>query len=121
VTNKLIDLPSVKWTSQPWRSDAACKGEPVAVWFATAGHGVRVAKRICGTCPVRLDCLEWAVTEQINHGILGGRTPRERRILRRGHTSLAVCGTLEGVNVHEGASEPLCAACLSVRHGGQNG
>jgi WhiB family redox-sensing transcriptional regulator len=112
----LIDLPSIGWKPQPWRSEAACKGEPVDVWFATQGHGVKVAKRICNTCPVRIDCLKWAVEEQINHGIYGGRTPRERRMLRRGSTSFEICGTIEGANAHLDANQPLCPACLGVRH-----
>jgi len=112
----MIDLPSIGWTPQPWREHAACKGEPVDVWFSTQGHGVTIAKRICNTCPVRLECLRWAVDEQINHGIYGARTPRERQVLRRGHTNLAVCGTIEGANLHIDNRQPLCNACLGIRH-----
>jgi WhiB family redox-sensing transcriptional regulator len=116
MAGNLIDLPSIGWTPQPWRTDAACKGEPTEVWFATQGHGVKVAKRICGTCPVRNDCLRWAVDQHINHGIYGGRTPRERRMLRRGTAGYDLCGTMEGANAHLDANQPLCPACLGVRN-----
>jgi WhiB family redox-sensing transcriptional regulator len=114
--SNLIDLPSIDWTPQPWREQAACKGEPTEVWFATQGHGVKVAKRICNTCPVRIDCLRWAVDEQINHGIFGGRTPRERRMLRRGNAGYELCGTMEGANQHLDRNQPLCPACLGVKN-----
>lgn len=110
-----IDLPSIEWTPQPWRQHAACKGEPVEVFFAKKGGNVARAKAICMTCPVRLECLSWAVEARIGFGIFGGRTPRERRMLRKDHTDIGICGTMEGAHAHLEAGEPLCTACLSAR------
>lgn len=39
------------------------------------------ARAICAGCPVREACLAAGIAE--DHGIWGGLTPRERRVLRR--------------------------------------
>lgn len=44
------------------------------------------AKSICGLCPVRQRCLEWALSQPMSHdqhGVFGGLAPRERNRLRR--------------------------------------
>jgi WhiB family redox-sensing transcriptional regulator len=44
---------------------------------------VAEAKAVCAACPVRRECLAFALrTEQV-HGIWGGTTPDERAIARR--------------------------------------
>lgn len=40
------------------------------------------AKRICNSCPVRTECLEYAIAEDLDHGIWGGTTPQDRRYRR---------------------------------------
>ncbi|HEY7821436.1 MAG TPA: WhiB family transcriptional regulator [Acidimicrobiia bacterium] len=109
-----IDLPSIEWVPQPWRQHAACKGHPVELFFAKKGGPLGEAKEICMSCPVRLDCLQWAVDAGIPFGVFGGRSPRERRALRRGHADLGICGTLEGAGRHLDAGEPLCSACIGA-------
>ena len=42
------------------------------------------AKAICAECPVRLECLEWALSVAEPHGVWGGYTESERRDLRLG-------------------------------------
>lgn len=41
----------------------------------------REAKRQCGLCSQRERCLAYALVHQINYGIWGGLTTRERRRL----------------------------------------
>ena len=41
------------------------------------------AKAICGGCTARLDCLEYALRNNEEHGVWGGTTVSERRVLRR--------------------------------------
>lgn len=36
------------------------------------------AKRLCGTCPVRTECLDYANDNDEREGIWGGMTPQER-------------------------------------------
>ena len=47
------------------------------------GGSTREAKRICGECPVRAECLEYALEEDERFGIWGGMSERERRKLKR--------------------------------------
>ncbi len=70
----LDDLP-------PWRHDAACKGEDVDLFFPTPGESPWDARQICGRCDVRDECLEYALQRPIL-GIWGGRTEKERDIIR---------------------------------------
>ena len=48
-----------------------------------------LAKTVCNRCPVRLQCLEYAMIAEDEHGTWGGLTQHERRQLR----SLARQGT----------------------------
>ena len=41
------------------------------------------AVALCATCPVRAQCLEYALRNKESHGIWGGTTPEERRRIRR--------------------------------------
>lgn len=67
-----------------WMDDAACSTVDCEIFFpekegwATAG----MAKAICATCPVRDICLQYALDNDINEGIFGGLTARNRAALR---------------------------------------
>ncbi|MEZ5311676.1 MAG: WhiB family transcriptional regulator [Microthrixaceae bacterium] len=40
--------------------------------------------QVCATCPVKTQCLEYALANRIDHGVWGGTSERERRrILKR--------------------------------------
>jgi WhiB family redox-sensing transcriptional regulator len=41
------------------------------------------ALEVCRTCPVREECLEWALIARERYGIWGGTTEQERRRLVR--------------------------------------
>jgi WhiB family redox-sensing transcriptional regulator len=67
-----------------WMNEARCRGTRPTEFFPSDGVGVESAQRVCATCPVRLECLEYALTNRIEHGVWGGASERERRrILRR--------------------------------------
>ena len=58
---------------------------PVSIESATARHEAAAAIAVCGTCPVRAECLalslrHWDVGR---HGIWGGLVPADRARLRR--------------------------------------
>ncbi|MGH8973674.1 MAG: WhiB family transcriptional regulator [Acidimicrobiia bacterium] len=66
---------------------AACRGAP-AHWFFPAAEGDEAdpyvaARALCQGCPVRLECLAWAIETRERHGMWGGHAPAERRALRR--------------------------------------
>lgn len=71
-----------------WRELAACDGEDVEVFFPVGVAGPAVwqvsqAKAICAGCPVREECLSFALRTGQDHGIWAGLTAEERRALRR--------------------------------------
>lgn len=55
-----------------WRQRAACAGEDPELWFSTRPADQRRAQAICGACPVRAECLEWAAETGQLYGIWGG-------------------------------------------------
>jgi WhiB family redox-sensing transcriptional regulator len=72
-----------------WREHAACRDEDPELFFPLSemGPGARQAdeaKAVCARCPVREQCLEYALDNGLDHGIFGGLTESERRRLRRG-------------------------------------
>jgi WhiB family redox-sensing transcriptional regulator len=75
-------------TYEDWRHRAACRGEDPELFFPVSelGPGARQtddAKAVCARCPVRAQCLEYALDNGLDHGIFGGTTEAERRMLRR--------------------------------------
>ena len=67
-----------------WRRQALCAGHPdQGAWFAEDGAAAQRAKAVCRACPVRSECLAFAVATGPYDGIWGGTTPYERRRLRR--------------------------------------
>jgi WhiB family redox-sensing transcriptional regulator len=43
------------------------------------------AKAVCGGCPVRAECLAWALASDERLGVWGGKSERERQALVRVH------------------------------------
>lgn len=67
-----------------WWPRAACLGRRDEIdFFPGRGHSTYAAKRVCAGCPVRVECLEYALETGIHHGIWGGLSERERRRIRR--------------------------------------
>ena len=67
-----------------WMHQARCRGANPTEFFPSDGLGVESAQHICDGCPVRAECLEYALVNRIEHGVWGGASERERRrILRR--------------------------------------
>lgn len=69
-----------------WRSRAACLDEDPELFFPVGendsgptGAQVEAARKVCFGCPVRLDCLSWALDTVQMHGVWGGSTPQDRR------------------------------------------
>lgn len=68
---------------QPWRDQAACAGMDPDIFFPPPGRGskahVEEAKKVCATCPVVRECLEYAAETADDWSISGGMTPAERK------------------------------------------
>jgi WhiB family transcriptional regulator, redox-sensing transcriptional regulator len=66
-----------------WQSDALCAQTDPEAFFPEKGGSTRDAKKICTTCEVRAQCLEYALQNDERFGIWGGLSERERRKLRK--------------------------------------
>lgn len=65
-----------------WLAKAACVGVATSVFYPRYADGdLTEALLICRQCPVRLPCLEHAVSTREVHGVWGGTTPEARRRL----------------------------------------
>lgn len=96
-----------------WQQQAACHGM-TALFFPTRGQDVKHVRHICAACPVRTECLDFALDNGIQHGVFGGTSERERRSLRRGDNAKrrrAACGTRSGYYRHRAEATEPCQAC----------
>ena len=71
-----------------WRAAGACLSADPDLFFPlmkkrSAEKQVARAKMICAGCRVRQECLEYAVSQDLTHGIWGGTTPEDRQRERR--------------------------------------
>jgi WhiB family redox-sensing transcriptional regulator len=71
-----------------WGELAACKDEDSELFFPVSdvGPGARQtaqAKAVCARCPVKADCLGYALDNGLDYGVFGGTTADERRRLAR--------------------------------------
>lgn len=65
-----------------WQDYAACRGEPIDVFYPDRSDGMsgyRDARQICRQCPVRAECLTEALKQGERYGCWGGMSPRQRR------------------------------------------
>lgn len=67
----------------PWMADAACVDADPDLFFADHGRPATEAKQICGGCPVRVECLDFALAGRERFGIWGGLTEKQRRVEAR--------------------------------------
>lgn len=67
---------------QEWQEQALCAQTDPEAFFPEKGGSTREAKRICQACPVRDECLEFALEHDERFGIWGGLSERERRRLK---------------------------------------
>lgn len=66
-----------------WQAKARCLEKPTEIFFPERGGSSAAARAICSECPVRRECLDYALRNREQFGIWGGTGERERRKLRR--------------------------------------
>jgi WhiB family transcriptional regulator, redox-sensing transcriptional regulator len=81
-------VPAVGYDRDSWRESAACRHADTELFFPIGKSGlatdeIQQAKAVCAGCPVRKDCLEFALDTSQEYGIWGGYDEDERRPLRR--------------------------------------
>lgn len=75
-------------TLAEWWSLAACQSADPDVFFPISETGPALgqaarAKAVCTACPVRCNCLRYALAAGPLQGVWGGLTEDERRLLRQ--------------------------------------
>ena len=68
---------------QDWQERALCAETDPEAFFPEKGGSTREAKKICASCDVRSECLDYALAHDERFGIWGGLSERERRRLKR--------------------------------------
>ena len=80
-------LPSLEYERiakpEPWKQYGACATADPDLFFPKRGGDTSQAKAICASCQCRKACLEYALRHGEKYGIWGGKSERERRVLRR--------------------------------------
>ncbi len=78
-----------------WMREAACHDTPRDVFFPSVlpnrirDRGLLLdrqwdeARTYCNRCPVRAECLEFAIDTDTRTGMYGGKTPDERATIQR--------------------------------------
>jgi WhiB family redox-sensing transcriptional regulator len=85
--SELTSLPFAEIDEMGWHERALCAQTDPEAFFPEKGGSTREAKRVCGSCDVRVDCLEYALSNDERFGIWGGLSERERRRLKRAQAS----------------------------------
>jgi WhiB family redox-sensing transcriptional regulator len=66
-----------------WQDRALCAQTDPEAFFPEKGGSTREAKRVCRSCEVRAECLDYALGNDERFGIWGGLSERERRRIKR--------------------------------------
>ncbi len=87
---KLLKLPPPVAESWEWQMHAGCRDVDGSLFFhpdnergEARENRLAAAKRVCGQCVVRTQCLEYALDSGERHGIWGGLSEDERTRMRR--------------------------------------
>jgi len=62
-----------------WQLEASCKEDEHNLFFSQSKSKMDRAVAICNSCSVKGECLKFAIDEQVEFGIFGGKTPQERK------------------------------------------
>ncbi|MEP7024553.1 MAG: WhiB family transcriptional regulator [Actinomycetota bacterium] len=81
-------VPPVGYDHASWQESAACRDADTELFFPIGSVGAgavqtRQAQQICARCPVRPECLMYALASSQEYGIWGGYDENERRPLHR--------------------------------------
>ena len=81
--NEIDIFPMDDAEEMGWQERALCAQTDPEAFFPEKGGSTREAKRVCQSCDVRMDCLEYALANDERFGIWGGMSERERRRLKK--------------------------------------
>ena len=83
-------LTEARWATPLWMDHALCADADPDLFFPPDDEDAPVsayaqtlaAKKVCAACPVRAECLDYSITENIQWGVWGGIPERPRRAMR---------------------------------------
>ena len=83
LVGEIVRLDSAESAELAWQEQSLCAQTDPEAFFPEKGGSTREAKKVCGSCEVRTECLDYALRHDERFGIWGGLSERERRRLRR--------------------------------------
>ena len=69
--------------SESWMTDGVCRDLDPDIFFPLKIADEKTAKAYCGQCLVRAQCLEYALANNMEHGVWGGKSERERHKIQK--------------------------------------
>lgn len=71
-----------------WRHSAACRGMDANLFHEEKPYNwtkkqLAAAKKVCASCPVSQECLNYAIENKLSLGVWGGMTYKERLAVRK--------------------------------------
>ena len=114
-----------------WQQQASCRGMNPNLFFPTRRGQIMPAsmKAMCAACPVRIECLTYAIEINDRDGWFAGTTPADRRGIRKQWIADGLierspndsshvradggvkCGTQGGYKRHRRNGEEACTPC----------
>jgi WhiB family redox-sensing transcriptional regulator len=78
---------ALQGTAVDWMSEALCLSADPDLFFPEPGRDdnpqrTQAALRVCRDCPVKADCLRWALETEQQWGVLGEKTASQRTRIR---------------------------------------
>jgi WhiB family redox-sensing transcriptional regulator len=89
----LLQVSGHSFSTPAWHLEALCRGHDPALYFGDdkVGSGVQIkvypstlrqTKRGCLACPVRRECLTWALDKGEDYGVWGGTSGQDRKAMQ---------------------------------------
>jgi WhiB family redox-sensing transcriptional regulator len=100
-------------TSPQWQLKGACRDYDPDLFHPETEAQAQEPKKICWRCPVRVECLSWAMEGNMT-GVWGATTHRQRERLRwrRARTYCPVCASSLVIDERAGPRKgQVCVAC----------
>ncbi len=97
-----------------WQLHARCRGLPTEMFFPSDGERGQLraareerAKKVCRSCPVKRECLRYALSSVEAWGVWGATTPRERQLIDQGLLTTRPTGSADKAPPDRGVAGSL--------------